>query len=130
MESSSVGALVTMMTMAELSKLGCVARMAAVRLDVCGFHMAMRGCAGSEGCPVQGGLERGVGVRGGGVEEQPCREERISSSRVVAQGGWTRRRRMTMAHGDAPRVLRGTWRRTAHAAARHGESDVGMTCGI
>ena len=55
MESSSVEALVTMMTMAELSKLGCVARMAAVRLDVHGFRMAMRGCAEPEGCPVMGG---------------------------------------------------------------------------
>ena len=54
MESLSVEALVTVMPVAEFSMLGCVPRMAAVRLDVHGFRMAMRGCAGSEGCPIMG----------------------------------------------------------------------------
>ena len=50
--------LVVMVTMTELGTLGCVARMAAARLDVHGFRMAMRGCAGSEGCPVMGARMR------------------------------------------------------------------------
>ena len=50
--------LVVMVTMAELSTLGCVARMATARLDVHGFCMAMRGCAGFEDCPVMGARTR------------------------------------------------------------------------